>query len=270
MSKTKTTASLESILSFPFQGADWQSRFGIGIALTLANMVIPFVPAIFVAGYVLRVMRQAVRGEEPGLPPWDDWGEMALDGLRVWVINLAYLAPGLVVMLGGMVLYFTVSFGFPVMIMYMEEGGQVSPLAPLLMIFGSMAIMFLSMAVGWVLSAVGGIPLPMAKAHFAARGEVSAAFRAREWWPLLRGNKLGYFIAWVVIAGLFVIWYCALMLAYYTIILIWLVPLLGLPFGFYLSLVSAALFGRVYRESGGVVTEDVSASKIPPTAVAGL
>ena len=261
MSEIKTTGPLENILSFPFQGADWKNRFGIGVALTLANLVIPFVPAIFVAGYVLRVMRQAVRGEELGLPPWDDWGEMALDGLRVWAINLAYLAPGFIVMLGGMVLYFVASFGFPLMIVSMEEGSQVSPLTPLLMIFGSMAIMFLSMAVGWTLSAVGGIPLPMAKAHFAARGEVSAAFRVREWWPLLRDNKLGYFIAWVVIAGLFTIWYCALMLAYYTIILIWLVPLLGLPFGFYLSLVNAALFGRVYRESGGAVTEDVSFSK---------
>lgn len=259
MSEIKTTGPLENILSFPFQGADWKSRFGIGVALTLANLVIPFVPAIFVAGYVLRVMRQTVRGEEPSLPPWDDWGEMALDGLRVWVINLAYLAPGLVVMLGGMALYFAVSFGFPFMMMSMEEGGQqMSPLAPLLVIFGSMAIMFLSMAIGWALSAVGGIPLPMAKAHFAAQGKVAAAFRVREWWPLLRGNKLGYFIAWVVIVGLFTIWYCVLMLAGYTVVLFWLAPLLGLPFWFYLSLVNAALFGRVYRESGEAVTEDMS------------
>ena len=258
MAETKTTAALENILSFPFQGADWQSRFGIGVALTLANLVIPFVPAIFVAGYVLRVMRQAVRGEEPGLPPWDDWGEMALDGLRVWLINLAYLAPGFVVMLGGMVLYFVVGFGASLTIAPMEEGGQVSPLAPLLMIFGSMAIMFLSIAVGWVLSAAGGIPLPMAKAHFAAQGKVAAAFRVREWWPLLQGNKLGYFIAWVVIAGLFTIGYFVSMLAGYTVILFWLVPLLALPFWFYLSLVNAALFGQVYRESGGAVTEDMS------------
>ena len=259
MSKIKTTAALESILSFPFQGTDWKNRFGIGVALTLANLVIPFVPAIFVAGYVLRVMRQAVRGEEPSLPPWDDWGEMALDGLRVWAINLAYLAPGLVVMLGGLVLYFAASFGLPFTMMSMEEGGQqVAPLASLLMIFGSMAIMFLSMAVGWALSAVGGIPLPMAKAHFAAQGKVSAAFRVREWWPLLRDNKLGYFIAWVVIAGLFTMWYFASMLAYYTIVLLWLAPLLGLPLGFYLSLVNAALFGRVYRESGEAITEEMS------------
>jgi hypothetical protein len=78
---------------------------------------------------------------------------------------------------------------------------------------------------------------------------VAAAFRVREWWPLLRANKLGYLIAWVVVAGLMALSYAALIMVYYTLVLCCFIPLLMAPAGFYVSLVSAALFGQTYRES---------------------
>jgi hypothetical protein len=49
--------------------------------------------------------------------------------------------------------------------------------------------------------------------------------------------------------GLAAILYYALTLAYITVILCFVIPLLMAPAGFYLSLISAALFGQTYRES---------------------
>jgi hypothetical protein len=60
---------------------------------------------------------------------------------------------------------------------------------------------------------------------------------------------MGYFVGWVVILGLTTILYYALTLAYTTVILCFIIPLLMAPAGFYLSLISAALFGQTYRES---------------------
>jgi hypothetical protein len=39
------------------------------------------------------------------------------------------------------------------------------------------------------------------------------------------------------------------MLISYTVVLCWATPLLAMPFGFYLALVSAALFGQTYRQA---------------------
>jgi hypothetical protein len=169
-----------------------------------------------------------------------------MDGLRMMAVGLAYSLPGILIFLIGMGLYFVASFTFP--FMAIEGGRDTEILFPMLML-GSTAVLFLSLFFGTLATILGAIPLPVALAHFVARDEVSAAFRLREWWPLLRANKMGYFVAWVLIAGLMAIVYLAFMLAYYSVVLCCFTPLLIAPIGFYLYLVSAGLFGLIYRES---------------------
>lgn len=251
MSEAATIPSLKVIFRFPFQGPNWRSRFIVGTALLFAGFLVPIVPGIFVYGYVLRVMGQALNGEGLSLPAWDDWGRLAMDGLRGMVISLLYLLPAMIVFFGGMALYFTSSVFFPLLMGAAEEAGEVALGAPLLLL-ASMAIMFVSMFIGSVLFVVGAIPLPVATAHFVVQDKLSAAFRVREWWPLLQVNKLGYFIGWVVVAGLMGISYFVSMMTYYTC-LCCLIPFLGAPIGFYMSLVSAALFGQTYRESAAIL-----------------
>jgi hypothetical protein len=246
MLEATTTTSLKSIFQFPFRKPDWQNRFIIGSALIFASCLIPIIPWVFVCGYLVQVMRRAIEEEKLTLPAWDDWGKLGIDGLRMMAVGLAYSLPGLVIFLAGMGLYFITSFAIPVTAI--EGGRDVETLIPLMM-FGSMAVMFLSMFVGTLAMIVGTIPLPLATAHFVARDEVSAAFRLREWWPLLRANKMGYFVAWVVIAGLMAIVYLAFMLAYYSVVLCCFTPILIAPIGFYLYLVGVGLFGLIYRES---------------------
>jgi hypothetical protein len=243
MMEETTMAYLKDVFQFPFRGPDWRNRFIVGCALIAASFLIPILPLIFVCGYVLQVMRQAIDGEELTLPVWDDWGRLAIDGLRTMVVGFVYLLPGLLVMFGGMALYFVGVVSAPIA----EQAGN-EVLFPLLFL-GSFLVMFLSMFVGTLLTLLGTIPLPLATAHFAAQDEVPAAFRFREWWGMLRANPLGYFIAWVIAAGLGGVLYLALMLVYYTVVLCCAIPLLVGPVGFYTLLVGAALFGRVYGES---------------------
>jgi hypothetical protein len=244
--ETTTIPSLKSVFQFPFREPDWQNRFIIGSALIFASFIIPIVPLVFVCGYLVQVTRLAIEEEKLTLPTWDDWGTLGIDGLRMMVVGLAYSLPGLAIFLGGMGLYFITSFAIP--LTAIEGGRDIETLIPLMM-FGSMAIMFLSMFVGTLAMILGTIPLPMATAHFVAQDELSAAFRLREWWPLLRVNKMGYFVAWVVVAGLMAIVYLVFMLAYYSVVLCCFTPILIAPIGFYLYLVGAGLFGLIYQES---------------------
>jgi hypothetical protein len=115
--------------------------------------------------------------------------------------------------------------------------------------FGSMAIFLLSLFFGFILILLALIPLPAAMAHFVAQDKVAAGFRVREWWPLLRANRSGYFAAWVVVFGLITILNFAIVLAYYSVVLCCLIPFLAAPISFYVSVVALALFGQTYRES---------------------
>lgn len=257
MSEALTTISLKTFFKFPFQGPNWQSRFIVGTALIFASFLVPIAPGIFVSGYLLKIMRQAIEGEDLTLPAWDEWGRLAMDGLRMTLISLVYLLPGMLVFFGGTTLYIASSFSFPLLVATAEEGSSAALASPFLLLL-SVAIMFLSMSIGSILFVLGIIPLPVATAHFAVQDKVAAALRVREWWPLLWTNRLSYFIDWVIVAGLTAILYFAITLAYYTVILCCFIPFLGAPIGFYLSLVSAALFGQTYRESAVLLSASKS------------
>ena len=250
MSEATTLTPLKALLKFPLQGPDWRNRFLIGTAVTLAGFFVPLLPMIFVYGYTVAIMRRAIQGQDLELPAWDDWGKLGMDGLRLLAVSLAYTLPGILVLVAGWLLYMVTSLAFP-LLMSNATGrvGEGMAVLAVLAMFGSLAILMLSMALGFILILLALIPLPAAMAHFVAQDKVAAGFRVREWWPLLRANRSGYFAAWVVVFGLITILNFAIALAYYSVVLCCLIPFLAAPISFYLSAVALALFGQTYRES---------------------
>lgn len=252
MSEVTTLRGLKRFFTFPFEGADWMKRFGIGVALSLANFFIPIVPLIFVSGYVVQVMRRAIEGQALALPEWEDWGKLGMDGLRYSVVGLVFMLPGFLVYFGGMGMYMVASMLLPAS-MQMTDYGRGGFAVILLFFVVSVLILLISIFLGTIVMILGAIPLPAALAHFVAKDQVGAAFRFREWWPLLWRNKMGYFIAWVLCGGLVGISYYGIMMLYTTIVLCIFIPALSAPLLFYLALVCAAVFGETYRESESIV-----------------
>lgn len=245
MAQANSISTLKATFGFPFRSPDWQGRFLVGSALLLLSFVIPFVPAIFVYGYVLAIMRQAIEGRPLSLPAWEDWGRFWTDGWRVFLVGLVFMAPGLVILCGGSALYFVGAAGLPFL---QTSGGELAGVALTLFLL-SFTIFFVSLFAGSLLTVLGAIPFPFAAAHLTARDSLGSALRPSEWWPALRKSKVEFFIAWVIAFGLFGIAYLATILAYYSLVLCCLVPVLGAPLGFYAALVAGALFGDTYREA---------------------
>jgi hypothetical protein len=235
-------SALKPVLRFPFQGPDWQSRFLIGSALLLAGWFIPIVPAIFVFGYALEVLRRTLMGEEPSLLPWQDWGRLFVDGLRAFVVNLVYLLPGSLIYFGGLGLYLV---GSLVLILAMEREAW-----GLGLFFALFIVFMIALFLGSLLIFLGVIPLPAATAHFVAEDRLASAFHIRRWWSILKDRRWEYLIAWIVVGGLALAFYFVMYLLYYTVCLCWLAPIATAPAAFYLMLVSAVLFGQAYRGSG--------------------
>jgi len=260
MSDSTTSTSLKEIFRFFFTGPEWRSRFLLGSVLLLASLLIPVLPGLVVAGYALRILRQAIQGEELRLPPWDDWGKLFLDGLRWTVLSIIFFLPGSLVIGIGVAGYLGGVFA----------GAAQETAEGFLAILAGMGVYLVGLAVGVLLLVLGAIPLPVAAAHFVAQGDLGAAFRVREWWPLLKANKLGYLIAWVTVAGLYYVWSVVLLVLVYSIVLCCLVPFAGPPVAFYFSVFSAALFGRMYRESRALLAGADAAVEPPPALDTGI
>ncbi len=244
-------SDLKPLFLFPFQGPDWANRFIVGSAWFLAGLVIPIVPMFFAWGYAVEVMRRVIRGEEPYLPPWQDWGRLFLDGLRAFAIGLVYFLPGTLVYFGGFGLYFAGIFVLP------NVGEREGFIVFLLLV----TILFLAMFLGSLLLFLGLIPLPAATAHFIAEDRLGAAFQVRRWWAVLRERRWEYLIAWLLLFGLIGIVYFAQMLLYYSVCFCWLMPILAAPVAFYTTLAAAALFGLVWREYEIRSTEEVRSTE---------
>lgn len=235
-----TLSGLKSLLGFPFRGADWANRFIIGCALLVAGWIVPIVPVLFVYGYGVAVMRRVIRGEEPDLPPWQDWGRLLMDGLRAFAVGLVYLLPGTLVYFGSIGFYFASLFGPPLLGWNEQQMGGVLMVA--------MLLLFVGLFLGSLLYSLGGIPLPAAVAHFVAEDRLEAAFQIRRWWAALKKRRWEYLIAWVLLWGIVgIIWFVQALL-YYSVCLCWLIPIAMVPAIFYTMLIAAALFGQVWRE----------------------
>ncbi len=246
MADSFSTSSLRAAFRYPFHSPEGVSRFLVGVALLLLSLFIPILPAIFVYGYVLQVMRRIIEGEPPALPEWKNWGRLGVDSLRGLLASIVYLGPGLVVLFGGWLLF---------MILYLSginlisnvRGALPSGIA-MMLIFGALGILVLSFFAGLCLLLIGGVPLPVALAHMAAREKFGAAFSVFDWGAILAADRWGYFISWVMVVGLATLTQFAVALVYFTLILIVVAYVVILPLSFYLLLVAAAVFAQVYRE----------------------
>ena len=173
---------------------------------------------------------------------WQDWGALLSDGFRAWVISLVFFLPGVIVLVGGYAVYFASFLSMSSASGYESDAGIVLPF-----LIG-VASMFIGLGLSTLLFVVASILFPAALAHFAAEDRFAAAFQIGTWWRVLRSNLLGFLIAWIIVVGLMGVIYFVSLSAYFTLVLICLLPILLLPAYFYLMLVGASLFGEVYAE----------------------
>lgn len=235
--------SFGELMAFPVRGEKWAEKMLIGSGLILLMFVVPIVPLIFVNGFAIRILLQAVGGERLELPAWRDWDKLASFGARALVIGMIFMLPAMLVFFAGFSLYMLSTIS-----MSAADSGAAWPFA---LFFIGMGAWMISLPVGSLLMVLAAAIIPPALAHFAVNDRFSAAFRFKEWWPILTANKLGYLVAWIFLMGVFGLTYWAIMMLGYTFFLCWLLPFLMAPLSYYVSVLGAALWGECYR--GGMI-----------------
>jgi|GEM_PF-1727580 len=181
---------IEEAISYPRDDDDPVMPFLIGSGILLVSFIVG-VTIIPLYGYLLQVFDDGRTGAR-GLPEFDDWETLIVDGLKFFVLNLLYTGiPGFVL---GTVMaatffaaLFTGAFGAStdsagaVVLVVLLIGGLVSLVALVLVIAGSLL-------------------LPAAVGRMRAEDEFSAALDVREVFAVAKDSDylVAVILAWIV------------------------------------------------------------------------
>ncbi|MFC7098829.1 DUF4013 domain-containing protein [Halobaculum marinum] len=148
---------LEDALRYPLNNDDWLATLVIGGLLILTSPLV--VPALVLQGYLLRVLRMAVAGEDAA-PSFTDWGALIVDGIKLLIVQFVFA----LVLLVPFGVLFTVVLGGGALI-----GGDAGAAT-----FGAGAFILAGLLI--VGSLLIGYVTPAALTNMAVKGELSAAF----------------------------------------------------------------------------------------------
>lgn len=168
-------------LRFFFEDPRWVNKLVMGSLFSVLSLFV--IGGFFVAGYVVRVVRRTVAGEEHPLPEWEDLGGVFMDGARVILVYLGYTIP------------LALLFG----ILGLAVGGAAASShdAP----EGLRAVAAVVMVAGYLVFTLVGIALflylPAAILRFVVRDRVAAAFDFRENFSFIKRNLSNYGLALV-------------------------------------------------------------------------
>jgi hypothetical protein len=178
---------LEEALSYPREDDDPLMPFLIGSGILLVSFVVG-VTIIPLYGYLLQVFDDGRTGGR-GLPEFEDWETLIVDGLKFFVLNLLYTGiPGVVLGVVASLTVFATLFGG-----FLDQGAGAFVLVVLL-IGGLVSLVALGLVIA------GSLMLPAAIGRMRAEGEFSAALDVREVFAVARTSDylVPVVLAWVV------------------------------------------------------------------------
>lgn len=218
---------LGDALTYPKARDGWMKTIGIGGILLVLSILI--IPAIFLSGYAVRVLRSAAN-DEMGPPVFDQWVEMFVDGLKLIVVQLVYAVFALIVV---------ISINIP-LILILQLDPQDLGTATTLPTGEGLAVSALNVLIylGIFYVAYTGM------ARFAHEDRLAGAFEIVTVVRIAFTSE--FFVGWIL--SLFVGLVLGLISAALSIIII------GIFLLFYVSIASYYLIGRGYGKAQSKVT----------------
>ena len=209
---------LSDALRYPLAGDSWVRTILIGGLLTILSVLV--LPWFFLQGYYVRVLR-GVTNDDPAPPKFDEWVDLLVDGLKLFVMNILVVVAIFVVQLVVAVLLGTGSLvtGDP---SAMDPSAAGAALGALGMVVFLGAILLVSYVV------------PAMLANFAREDSLAAAFDVS---TVVSGALTrDYLVAWVlaVVVGI-------VLGSVASVLSLLIVGIFGL---FYVQIVTYYLFAR--------------------------
>lgn len=221
--------NVEKAVRYPMEDTQWVSKILIAVLITFFSFLI--IPAFFLSGYIIKIIRQVMNGQWDGLPEWDNWGELLRDGFFVTVAQIIYTLPFIILLLiGGLA-----TGGFASMAGSEDVAGLIAG--------SGFMVMF---CLGLIVAIAFLFLTPAIMIQYAIKDDFAACFRFGEIMDIIRNNLADILIAFVVslVAGIVV----SVVVSILALIpcLGWIAAVvIGLAVGPYISFVTAHLYGQI-------------------------
>lgn len=162
--------------TFVFEDKDWVKKVLVGALYALA-MLLCYVGLFALLGYQKRVILQTAEGRDVPLPEFDRFGEDLVEGLKIFVIILGYIAPGILI-------YFCGGFAGGLLAEANEDVGVI--------------LMMASMCLAAPLFIVGNLLIPVGIIRYADTNSIGAAFQFGEVFAFVKENAVNLLLAIVI------------------------------------------------------------------------
>jgi hypothetical protein len=163
-------------IRFFFEDPQWVTKLLMGSLFYLLAFVL--IGMVFIAGYMMELIRRSARGERHPLPEWENLGDMFVEGATV-------LAAYFILVLPAMLLFIVPMMGIGA---YAESRGDEAPIA------AGVAVVILALALMAVYFALL-LYFPAAVVRMALERRFSAAFEFSENFELLKRNFVNFILA---------------------------------------------------------------------------
>lgn len=168
--------------SFLGKDTDWLKKMAIASGVALVGFVTLGLAMIPLGGWAVAISRRVIRGEQPELAEWSDFGKLIVDGLKIVVVVLVWMIP-LLILVGCNV-------GFTAIM-----GGQGSSNS------GGLAISIVSACLGlieFVYVLIVSVLVTASMGEIADHGQLGQALNPANAFALIRANPGGYLLAWLL------------------------------------------------------------------------
>ena len=238
---------IEASLNYLRESDDAVVTLLLGGVLLLASPLL--IPAFAVLGYVVRVLRRTADGDDEP-PVFEAWGELLVDGLKVFVVAFVYSLLPLAVV--------AIAAGLSIGTLVVVPGGETAGV-------GTVVVGLIVLVAGLVsllVSLVGLYVTPAAFAAVADSGRVGDGFALGTLWSVI--SKRAYATGWltaavVVLAGSLAVGVLSV------------VPILGTIAGlfvqFYALVAAAAIVGWTWADVRPVTTDSTESEPAERPAV---
>jgi len=234
-------------LRFLIEQEEWQNRALIGGAVTLIGMIL--FPVLWILeGYGLQLMKQTMRGEDPVLPEWDDWGELFKQGLTIFGIRFVYSIPLLVfvfVIVGFIILSVIIQIGGAGIAAGVDEAAGIitASLGIVVYVFAMLALVIV-MPLQLVILYFGQV----AVIRYAETRVMRDALDFNTVFSMAKNGFKQYIIAFIIWYGMVFAVSFVFQILIYTIIFILVMPFVYAALGYFSSVIMYTLFGKAHYQ----------------------
>lgn len=197
--------------SLKYPSKDWKKVITLGLLFIISFLIIPL---FLLYGYLFRVIKASLAGVEE-LPDFEEWGEMLVDGIKLFFVYIIYLLPAIIIALYSIITFVFALYSFS----YLNPTTTINPTI-LYSLVGGSVLFGVGFSIIYSLIAYPIMAVAIGNMAFYD-GEFGSAFRLGEIFSTI--SEIG----WVDL----IIWYIAVILVGLSIIvignLIAVIPILG-------------------------------------------